>query len=435
MTSDDLLAWYPKPMNFTSPALRYRVGLVGFGMIVEETYLPIFASQRHSKLGNVVVTLEAVASRTGARFAKYVASLDAIAHPPAGFHGDRALDRLLETDLHAVAVATPDDRHFEAALAVIRSGRHVLIEKPSVLSLDQLDQLCTAADEHQVLAKVVYHKLFDPDHKRLRTLVSDGVLSHVNSGYCTLLEPRSISADQFSEWITGRNPATYVAVHYHKLIDFTFGPRWKLTRIMAEGQRGVVGPVDGNTWDAVMVRIVYTHPDHREATFDIHTNWVNPNNFPGYVEQEVQFRFDNGLWLGHQRKRGVEVTVEGRTPEEFKTTPNHHYNAEVIEPWGERTCRGYGLEAVRRFFEEAAHVDFGGPPEDRPHRLATMRSCAYNDLAADRNVVAIVQAVEAILTERTRGQCGTCVEVNSALGGLVLRRLDGSIDVMYPGTV
>ena len=348
---------------------------------------------------------------------------------------DLAVERLAALPLAAVAVATPDDRHFEAALAVINAGKHVLIEKPSVLSLSRLDRLVAAAENKGVLAKVVYHKLFDPDHRRLRTLVADGVLSHVNGGYCTLLEPRSISTHQFAEWIRGRNPATYVAVHYYKLIDFTFGPHWRLTRIAAEGQRGLAGPHDGATWDSVMVRVVYMHPDRREACFDLHTNWVNPNNFPGHVEQEVQFRFDNGLWLGHQRKRGVEVCIEGRTPEEFKTTPNHHYNAESLEPWGERTRRGYGIEAVRRFFAEAIEVDHGGPPEERAQRLAQARSFAYNDLAADRNVTAMVQAVEAILAEQAAGRTGACVEVNTERGGLLLRRLDGTVDVLYPHRV
>ena len=113
-------------------------------------------------------------------------------------------------------------------------------------------------------------------------------------------------------------PGTYVAVHYLKLIDFTFGPDWRLARIRATGQRGLVGPADGDTWDSVQLQIVYAYPDGREAAFDIHTSWVTPDNFPGYVEQEVQFRFDNGVWNAHQRKRGVEVTVEGRTPGEFK---------------------------------------------------------------------------------------------------------------------
>src|SRR5690242_19901118 len=78
------------------------------------------------------------------------------------------------------------------------------------------------SERNGVLAKVVYHKLADPDHKKLRTLVADGVLRHVNNGYCSLLEPRQISGSQFAEWITGRNPGTYVAAHYVKLIDFSF---------------------------------------------------------------------------------------------------------------------------------------------------------------------------------------------------------------------
>jgi hypothetical protein len=60
--------------------------------------------------------------------------------------------------------------------------------------------------------------------------------------------------------------------------------------------------------------MIYEYDDGREAAFDIHTSWVTPDNFPGYVEQEVQFRFDNGVWNAHSRKRGVECTVEGKTP-------------------------------------------------------------------------------------------------------------------------
>src|SRR5437870_1417304 len=93
----------------------------------------------------------------------------------------------------------------------------------------------------QLRADGLYRR--DLDHKKLRTHVVDGVLRHVNNGYCSLLEPKSISGKQFAEWIVGRNPGTYVAVHYIKLIDFTFGaPNARLARVAATGQRGLVGP-------------------------------------------------------------------------------------------------------------------------------------------------------------------------------------------------
>jgi predicted dehydrogenase len=350
------------------------------------------------------------------------------------FHGPVAVANLLAAGVDVVCVATPDDRHFDAAKAALQAGKHALIEKPSVLDLQQLDELDQIARQHGVLAKVVYHKLLDPDHKKLRTLVVDGDLQHVNNGYCSLLEPKSISGAQFAEWIAGRNPGTYVAVHYIKLIDFTFG--LKLKRIACTGQRGIVGPSDGTTWDSTQLRLLYEHADGREAAFDIHTSWVTPENFPGYVEQEVQFRFDNGVWLGHGRKRGVECTIEERTPLKSKITLNNHYNARVLEPWGECAQRGYGIDVIERFLREVAHVEFGGPSGQREQRLAEARALSYNDISAERQVVAAVQAMEAILSRHAAGAPDCVAFVNDPAGGLVLRAPGRSdVEVLYAGAV
>jgi predicted dehydrogenase len=421
--------------NFTRH--RLRAGMVGLGMIFDDTYRPFF-EQAHaeglyrSDFGFVDVELTAVASRTGSRAERYRKDAASRVGTFVSFAGNDASTQMLQHGVEVVCVATPDNRHFDIARQALEAGKHVLIEKPSVLKLQELDTLDQLARQRGVLAKVVYHKLADPDHKKLHTLVVDDILRHVNNGYCTLLEPKSISGGQFAEWIQGRNPGTYVAVHYIKLIDFTFGPNWHLARINANGQRGLVGPAAGNTWDSVQLQVTYAYPDGREAAFDIHTSWVTPDNFPGYVDQEVQFRFDNGVWSAHQRKRGVELTVEGRTPGEFKITPNYHYNGTFLEPWGERSQRGYGIEIIRRFFEETAYVEFGGPTSTRQERLEAMRGLTYNDVAADRNTVAIVQAMEAILQRHAQGQPGCVVEVNGPRGGLVLTA-PGSVEptVLY----
>ncbi len=409
--------------------------MVGMGMIFDETYRPFFETAHRRPLydpafGVCNVPLVAAATRTGSRAEAYrgLAAADGMAFE--SFHGDRAVDELLRSNVDAVCVATPDDRHFAAAKAALRAGKHVFIEKPSVLHLAELDELDALARENGVLAKVVYHKLLDPDHKKLRTFVADGVLRHVNNGYCSLLEPKSIAGSQFAQWITGRNPGAYVAVHYIKLIDFTFG--LKLKSVSCTGQRGIVGPADGPTWDSTQLRLVYEYPEGREAAFDVHTSWVTPDNFPGYVEQEVQFRFDNGVWNGHSRKRGVECTVEDATPLRLKNTLNNHYNASVLEPWGERARRGYGVEVIERFMRELAAVEFGGPPDERETRLAEARSLAYNDLSADRQVVAAVEAMEAILARHAAGSPDCVVQVNDPEGGLVLRSPGPSeVEVLY----
>lgn len=418
---------------------RLRAGMVGMGMIFDETYRPFFEHVQRTRLydpsyGVCEAPLAAVASRTGSRAAAYQKASTGKIAAFENYHGPQATEKLLAADVDYVCVATPDDRHFEISKAVLQAGKHLLVEKPSVLALHELDELERLAGEQRVLAKVVYHKLLDPDHKKLRTLVADGDLSHVNNGYCSLLEPKSISGSQFAEWIQGRNPGTYVAVHYIKLIDFTFGGR--LQRVSCTGQRGLVGPRDGNTWDSTQLRMVYEYGDGREAAFDIHTSWVTPDNFPGYVEQEVQFRFDNGIWNAHSRKRGVECTIEGQTPLKRKITMNNHYNGTFLEPWGERSQRGYGVEVLERFVREVATVEFGGPPAERNLRLDAARRLAYNDIASDRQTVAAVQAMEAILARHAAGLPDCVVHVDHPQGGLVLLSPGSSRpEVLYAGKV
>ena len=416
-----------------------NAGMVGIGMIFDETYRPFFESVYQQGLygpsfGVCQVKLAGVASRTGTRAEAYLKTSAGRIDPFESFRGPESIESLLKSGVDFVCVATPDDRHFAAAKAVLQAGKHLLVEKPSVLTLAELDELERLARERNVLAKVVYHKLLDPDHKKLRTLVVDDELQHINNGYCSLLEPKSISSGQFAEWIKGRNPGTYVAVHYIKLIDFTFGGRLK--SVTCTGQRGLVGPADGPTWDSTQLRLVYQFGDRREAAFDIHTSWVTPDNFPGYVEQEVQFRFDNGIWNGHSRKRGVECTIEGRTPHERKITMNNHYNGTFMEPWGARSQRGYGVEVIERFVREVAEVEFGGPAADRERRLAKARQLQYNDIAADRQTVAAVQAMEAILAKHAAGTPNCVVNVNDEAGGLVLYSPGSSVpEVLYSGRV
>jgi len=424
--------------NSTTP-VRLKAGMVGMGMIFDETYRPFFEAAHAGGLydrrfGLCEVELAAVASRTGGRAEAYRKGAGDRIAPFVSFKEPRSMEQLLQHGVDFVCVATPDDRHFAAAKAAMEAGQHVLIEKPSVLSLAELDQLDQLARHKNVLAKIVYHKLLDPDHKKLRTLVADGELKHVNTGYCTLLEPKSISGSQFAEWIKGRNPGTYVAVHYIKLIDFTFGGRLK--SVSCTGQRGLVGPAGGDTWDSTQLRMIYEYSDGREAAFDIHTSWVTPDNFPGYVDQEVQFRFDNGVWNGHSRKRGIECTVEGRTPHERKININNHYNGTFLEPWGERSQRGYGIEVLERFVREVATVEFGGPASERSSRLEAARQLTYNDVSADRQVVAAVQAMEAILARHAAGTPNCVVEIDHKLGGLVLLAPGkAEPEVLYSGRV
>jgi sulfur relay (sulfurtransferase) DsrF/TusC family protein len=58
---------------------------------------------------------------------------------------------------------------------------------------------------------------------------------------------------------------------------------------------------------------------------------------------------------------------------------------------------------------------------------------SYNDLRAERNCVAIVQAMEAILAAHAAGNPGGVVFVED--GGLILHSPGGANNVLYAGRV
>src|ERR1700730_16174745 len=94
-----------------APMKRLQAGMVGLGMIFEDTYRPLF-EQLHAEglfrrdFGLVEVKLAAVPSRTGARAERYKQSNAGRIGDFASFAGMDALPQLLKHSVDAVCIAT-----------------------------------------------------------------------------------------------------------------------------------------------------------------------------------------------------------------------------------------------------------------------------------------------------------------------------------------
>lgn len=81
---------------------------------------------------------------------------------------DRA-EELLEQDLDAVWVATPDHLHAELAKAVLESGKHLFLEKALATSLEDGMDIVEAGKKHPELKTMVGYPLrFDPAYRKLK---------------------------------------------------------------------------------------------------------------------------------------------------------------------------------------------------------------------------------------------------------------------------
>ena len=79
-------------------------------------------------------------------------------------------------DVAAVHICTPNETHREIAVAAARAGKHVFLEKPIALTLEDADAIIEACEAAGVELMVGQSQRFDGIHWELRALVADGEL-------------------------------------------------------------------------------------------------------------------------------------------------------------------------------------------------------------------------------------------------------------------
>ena len=87
-----------------------------------------------------------------------------------------AKEALADPAVHAVIVATLNASLAPLALAAVKAGKHVLVEKPGALNAAQLRQLRDAARAAGVRARVGYNHRFHPALRRAREFLDAGKL-------------------------------------------------------------------------------------------------------------------------------------------------------------------------------------------------------------------------------------------------------------------
>ena len=148
-----------------------RFGLIGCGQHAKWAVMPAFKEAPSCGLVAVADPVQA--------------NLDCVEDP--GVH--RYLDHremLGRADMDAVFVATPADVHCAVTLDVLRSGRHVLCEKPLGMNVGECREMVECAREHGRFLAVDFETRFIGGYQKVRQLIAEGRIGkvravHVNS--------------------------------------------------------------------------------------------------------------------------------------------------------------------------------------------------------------------------------------------------------------
>jgi predicted dehydrogenase len=79
----------------------------------------------------------------------------------------------------AVIVATINSALAEVSAAAIQAGKHVIVEKPAGISVNQIDELVVLTEKHSICVRVGFNHRFHPAFQKAREIFTSGVMGEL----------------------------------------------------------------------------------------------------------------------------------------------------------------------------------------------------------------------------------------------------------------
>ena len=86
---------------------------------------------------------------------------------------------LANSEVEAVAIATPAATHAPLARAALKAGKHVLLEKPLTLAVREAEELVRLADQQQLILMVDHTYIYSPAIAKIKAFIDSGELGDI----------------------------------------------------------------------------------------------------------------------------------------------------------------------------------------------------------------------------------------------------------------
>lgn len=125
------------------------------------------------------------AAREAAKNGVAVATLDAV---------------LADTSIAAVSIAAPAEHHAGLALRAFAAGKHVFVEKPLALTMEDSRAMCDAADKAGSVLMVGHLLQYHPAFETLLSMVRNGELGALKYAYSNRLSLGKLRVEENALW-------------------------------------------------------------------------------------------------------------------------------------------------------------------------------------------------------------------------------------------
>nr|CRH05104.1 putative NAD(P)-dependent oxidoreductase, GFO/IDH/MOCA family [Candidatus Magnetococcus massalia] len=259
-----------------------------------------------------------------------------------------AMELINNSSIDAVAVVTPVETHFDLAMAALKAGKHVLVEKPLCQTAEQAKLLNEEAQKRGLTLMVDHTFLFSGGVRKLRDYVADGTL-----GNLLYVDSLRINLGLFQQAV---DVIWDLAVHDLSIMEYLLGET--PTRISATGaahfpgrpmntafatlfyDSGTVAHINVNWLAPVKIRRLLVGGDKKMVVYDE----LDPS-------EQIKL-YDKGVDLSDDPKQELMRRVSYRTGDMLAPSLDR------IEPL--KAMTGHFVDSIEQSSQPLTHGAMGG---------------------------------------------------------------------------
>ncbi|HET6862003.1 MAG TPA: Gfo/Idh/MocA family oxidoreductase [Pyrinomonadaceae bacterium] len=163
-----------------------------------------------------------------------------------------------DTTVDAVIIATPVSSHFELAMAALKAGKHVLVEKPLATTSKQARQLIDFAAARNLVLLVDHTFVYTDAVRKMRELITTGALGEIY-----YYDAVRVNLGLFQHDI---NVIWDLAIHDLSIMDFVLPD--KPVAVSATG----ISHVPGQPENVAYITLFFAN----RQIAHVHVNWLTP---------------------------------------------------------------------------------------------------------------------------------------------------------------
>jgi len=141
-------------------------------------------------------------------------------------------DVIKDKEVEAVVIATPSETHAALSIKALAAGKHVFVEKPLALKVEDAEEMLKVAEKNKKILMVGHLLLYHPAVAKMKSYIDQGELGELRYLYSTRVNLGQVRAEENALWsltahdisvaqyLTGRMPLEVSATGKGYIRDF-----------------------------------------------------------------------------------------------------------------------------------------------------------------------------------------------------------------------